>query len=147
MSGSLAIRSEVASNAAATDFSLATGVGASSGLAQLPQFRGRNAAFSAFPPESSLHAYRFQVGGKPQPQPLKQDRLMLSGASDAAFADLDADPRWQDDVDEADLAEFLEDFARFLAQASGVTQTRQGLPEDVGQEADQDMRLDPSDLP
>ena len=63
-------------------------------------------------------------------------------ADDAAEAHLAAVRGGQHDVGALDAAEFLEDGARAVAQVGAALPLLQGLPEHVGQEADQDMGLD-----
>ncbi len=68
---------------------------------------------------------------------------MVGRARDAALADLGAVPRGDDDVHETDLGELGEHPPRLISQPGLATELSQGLPQDVRQKADQNVRQNP----
>lgn len=64
---------------------------------------------------------------------------MVGGLRDAAGADFRAVLGGQYDVDRAELGQFGQHAARFVAQTGAVAELAEELPEHVGQEADQDV--------
>ena len=70
---------------------------------------------------------------------MQQDRLVIGRFRHAAFADFDAVAGRQDDVDAANLREFLQDAAGLVAEARFLTQGGQRFPEHVRQKADQNV--------
>ena len=67
---------------------------------------------------------------------------MLGRPGDASFADRDAGSRGQEHVDDSDFAELGEDSPRLVAETGGGASLGEGLPQDVGQEADEDVGED-----
>ena len=61
----------------------------------------------------------------------------------AALADFDAVAGRQDDIDAANLREFLQNAAGFVAETGFLAQGGQRFPEHIRQEADQDVRQHP----
>ena len=68
---------------------------------------------------------------------------MLVGPSHTAFSDVDALPRGQDDIDQADFFDLVEHPSRLVAEAGLEAKLGEGFPQDVGQEAHEDVRLHP----
>ena len=91
--------------------------------------------------KSSLQVCKFDVGRDLQAEALKQDCLMFGWAADASFADRDAGACGQHDIDQGDLPELGEDFARFVAKAGTLAPLAEGFPEHIGKKADQDVSL------
>ena len=56
---------------------------------------------------------------------------MIVGPGHTAFSDVDALPRGQDDVHEADVFELVEHPSRLVAQAGPAAHLRQGLPQHI----------------
>src|SRR5215471_8389819 len=83
--------------------------------------------------------------GQSESEPIKQQGLGLVGFDYTADAQLAARifSQRQDYVTALDAAEFIEDGARAIAQPGATLPLLQRLPQDVGQEADQDMGLHP----
>ncbi len=70
---------------------------------------------------------------------------MFGGAGDAAAADLHLlFASGKDNVDQTDFAQFLEDSTRLVAEAGGLRHPVERLPENVRQETDQNMKLNPT---
>ena len=84
--------------------------------------------------------------GEFQAEPRKQGCLRALGAHHAADAQLTAGlfGQWQDHIGALDAAQLLQDGAGTVAQAGAGLPLLQGLPQHVGQEADQDVRLNPA---
>ena len=68
---------------------------------------------------------------------------MIVGPGHTAFSDVDALPRGQDDVHEADVFELVEHPSRLVAQAGLAAELSQCLPQHVSQETHEDVRLRP----
>ena len=62
---------------------------------------------------------------------MQQDRLVAGWFCHAAFADFDAVAGRQDDVDAANLREFLQDAAGFVAETGFLAQGGQRFPEHI----------------
>lgn len=65
------------------------------------------------------------------------------GAYDAAEAEFPTVLGREDHVGALDAPEFVEDGARAVAQPGALLPLLQGFQEHVGEEADEDVRLDP----
>ncbi len=74
---------------------------------------------------------------------MQQDRLVNGWFRHAAFADFDAVAGRQDDVDAANLREFLQNAAGFVAEPGFLAQGGQRFPEHIRQEADQNVGQHP----
>jgi len=72
---------------------------------------------------------------------VQQDLLVFAGLGDAPCADFYSVARRQHHVHYAQLFEFLKDTTRFVAKAAFAAQTGQGLPQHVGQKANQNVRF------
>jgi hypothetical protein len=81
--------------------------------------------------------------GELQAEPLEQGCLGALGAHHAADAQLTAGllGQRQDHIGTLDAAQLIQNGARTVAQAGTGLPLLQGLPQHVGQEADQDVRL------
>jgi hypothetical protein len=64
---------------------------------------------------------------------------MVGGLGHATLTDLSPLTCWQHHVHQLDLAQLLEDPAGLVAQSSPLASLRERLPEDISQEADQDV--------
>jgi hypothetical protein len=80
---------------------------------------------------------------KTEHQAIQQDRLMLRRAGHATTADFYAlFSRRHYDVDQTDLAQFIKHVSLFVPQPCFLRHFLHRFPEYVGEEADQNMRLD-----
>ena len=75
---------------------------------------------------------------------IEQLCLGLVGPDDAADAKLTTGivRGWENDVSALKAGEFIEDGPRRVAEARPLLPLLEGLPEDVGEEADEDVGLD-----
>lgn len=64
---------------------------------------------------------------------------MVGGLCDAACSNLSTVFGGEDDIDGAEMAEFLEHASWFIAESCFDAQLSQKFPEHIGQEADEDM--------
>lgn len=76
----------------------------------------------------SLHFDLLYFCGEPQPKFVEEDLLVVGWSANAAFADLDAVPRREDDVHQADVAQFGQHAARFASQPGGLAHLCERLP-------------------
>ena len=78
-----------------------------------------------------------------KPEAIEQHRLRLVGADDAAQAKLATGvvSQGEHDIGALDAADLLEDRARAIAEPGAPLPLLERLPQHVGQEADQDVRL------
>ena len=73
----------------------------------------------------------------------QQDGLVIGGLRHATPTYLSPLTRRQHHVHQLNLAQLLEDSPRLVAQSSPLASLRERLPENVGQEADQDVYQHP----
>ena len=116
-------------------------------MLRLAQLRQQLACYPGFfevgGRKSSLHLLSTcDLPGQVQGQTVEQDRLVIGRATDAAAADFHAVAGREHYINEADFAQFVEDSARFVAQAAGLGHLVQRFPQHVGQEADEDVSKD-----
>ena len=81
--------------------------------------------------------------GEREPQALEQGGLGPIGLGDASQSELWTVDDGEHDVDDLDATEFLEQRPRAVAQTRSTLPALQGLPHGEGQEAHEDVRLDP----
>src|SRR6266436_1748995 len=75
-------------------------------------------------PESLLHSGHLQRARQFQTETLKQNRLVLGRASDAALANRHATSCRQENIDQRHLRQFLKHLSRFVAQPGALTELR-----------------------
>ena len=81
-----------------------------------------------------------RLGG--QIEVFQRDRLILGQSIDTALSDRRAVSRRLYHLNQGEVRQFLEHFPRFLAQPGALAHLRQRLPQHIGQNAHQDVRLD-----
>ena len=91
-------------------------------------------------------AEAFELVGDRQPQTVEQHVLMSVGTCDASHRQLRASMAiltgFQDHVGGADGFEFIDQYARGVAEAAEFHPAGQCFPQGISQEADQDVCLD-----
>src|SRR5208337_4105210 len=96
--------------------------------------------------KSSLQSVFFKSSRQGQFKPLQNDPLMSIRRLHASQPYLCAVSGRQNHIRKFDLCEFPLNFPRLVPEACILAKSTQGLPKDIGQETDQNMRLNSSFL-
>lgn len=79
-----------------------------------------------------------------EPETVQKDGLVIGGTGDAAVADFDTLlAGGKDDVDQVDFAQLLKNATGLVAQTGRPSHLVQRLPENIRQETDQNVGLNP----
>ena len=78
-----------------------------------------------------------------QTKPLQIDRLVVTGLTDTTTPNLNPHTSRQHYIDRPNLRRLIDDPLGFIPQMLLAAQLSQHFPQDIGQRADQNMRLDP----
>jgi len=95
------------------------------------------------PPVFPLHFVDFQMRRQRQPKPLEQYGLVFGRLRHTAAADVYAGPGWQHNVHHLYLRNLVEYLSWLVAQTRFVAHLPQRFPDDVRQEANQNVSLYP----